>query len=589
MRTFWPVLASACLLLGSTAQARDAWQEVESRHFRVISDGTPGQARRIALQFEQIRAAFQKALPDLSQDPGQPVLVIAVKDEDGFKALLPQYWEGRNRAQPSGVFLKGPERHYVVLRLDRAGSTRFRTVYHEYFHVLASLNFPRIPLWLNEGLAEFYSRTNFTGQHVELGLPIAEHVALLRSRPWLSLSVLFDVDEDSAAYNSSHQASIFYSQSWALVHYLTLRDSRKGEKPLTKLLEDLGKGVDYRPALRRALGDFAVLEANLERYVEGNEFSFYRYSKPSLAGVSPLRPRTLGESESAAWQALFLVRNDRPVEARRLIDRALILDDSVPVAHEAMGHLHYSQGRPSEALESFHKAVELGSRSYLAHYYYGFLGHQTQSVSEQGIEASLRHAIDLRPRFAYSYTALATFYLNQVERGQEALVLARRAAKLEPGNPAILQTLAYALAVEQDFDGAADVVDEIRRHSRSSQDREILRRLDDYLRRHRGFEEEGRAPVGSGTTGDVSGTIISVTCQAPATLNLVMRTQEGFRNFVSYDANSLEYLTATQDLPRGQFNPCDDLEGRSARIRFEVDSATSRERPVSIILGELRH
>lgn len=58
-----------------------------------------------------------------------------------------------------------------------------------------------MPLWFNEGLAEYYSTFSITGdQKIVMGKPIASHVYLLRNK-MLPLRTLFQVDHKSPHYN----------------------------------------------------------------------------------------------------------------------------------------------------------------------------------------------------------------------------------------------------------------------------------------------------------------------------------------------------------------------------------------------------
>src|SRR6266567_6218210 len=75
----------------------DRWLEVRSPHFRVIGNGSEKQARKVAYQFERIRAAFQKAFPGVRVDPSAPIIVLAAKDEKTFNALTPATWKQKGQ------------------------------------------------------------------------------------------------------------------------------------------------------------------------------------------------------------------------------------------------------------------------------------------------------------------------------------------------------------------------------------------------------------------------------------------------------------------------------------------------------------
>ena len=89
------LIALALLALpGSVREARqpDRWLEARSRHFVVISNAGEKQARRVSLEFERVRTMLQRALTDAPVDVGQPVVVLAVDNEDSLRELLPQFW-----------------------------------------------------------------------------------------------------------------------------------------------------------------------------------------------------------------------------------------------------------------------------------------------------------------------------------------------------------------------------------------------------------------------------------------------------------------------------------------------------------------
>ena len=98
----------------------------------------------------------------------------------------------------------------------------YDTAFHEYVHLHLKDSLPGAPLWLNEGLAEFYGALQFARGEALLGAPILPYVYLLRSSELLPLTTLFAIDGRSPHYNEQDKSGIFYGQSWALVHYLML-------------------------------------------------------------------------------------------------------------------------------------------------------------------------------------------------------------------------------------------------------------------------------------------------------------------------------------------------------------------------------
>ena len=82
----------------------------------------------------------------------------------------------------------------------------------------------RVPVWLNEGLAEHYSTYEVYrgGREATIGAAIESHLAQLNASPLLALERLLTIEHSSPLYNEGNRRSLFYAQSWALTHMLLL-------------------------------------------------------------------------------------------------------------------------------------------------------------------------------------------------------------------------------------------------------------------------------------------------------------------------------------------------------------------------------
>src|SRR5579864_2587775 len=94
------------------------WIELRSPNFIVVTNAGEGQARRTAYQFEMIRAVFREYFGQKQESAEQPVIILAAKDENTLKAILPEYWAQRGVAHPAGMYLGGSDADYIALRLD---------------------------------------------------------------------------------------------------------------------------------------------------------------------------------------------------------------------------------------------------------------------------------------------------------------------------------------------------------------------------------------------------------------------------------------------------------------------------------------
>jgi len=165
-----------------------------------------------------------------------------------------------------GFFLPGDDVNYIALSLDPRGNP-YGTAFHEYVHLHVKDNIPNAPIWLNEGLAELYESLQFSGSDAVIGVPKQGYIWVLRQVEMLPLKTLFSIGTDSPYYNEQDKATIFYAESWALVHYLMLGD-RARQDQFKKFLQRIGNGADVAKAVESAYGiTLDALEEELRAYI----------------------------------------------------------------------------------------------------------------------------------------------------------------------------------------------------------------------------------------------------------------------------------------------------------------------------------
>src|ERR1700683_5209368 len=268
-----PLLTPA---LAPAGDKSENWLRVQSQNFTVVTNSNEKTGRRIADQFERMRSVFHVAFPHVAIDNGSPIIVLAIKDEKDFRDLEPQAYLAKGQVKLGGLFLRTPDKNYVLMRVDAEGNHPYSVIYHEYTHLLLSKSEEWLPLWMNEGLAEFYQNTDIHEKDVALGQPSPENLALLRDNKLLPLSTLFTVDTNSPYYHEENKGSIFYAESWALTHYLYIKDDVEKTHRLADYAALLENKTDSVTAATRAFGDLQQLQSNLERYNPQSRFNYFR-------------------------------------------------------------------------------------------------------------------------------------------------------------------------------------------------------------------------------------------------------------------------------------------------------------------------
>ena len=597
------LLVLAILLFSALAPARDKtenWLQVRTPHFVIVTNGSEKQGRRVADQFERMRAVFQKLFPHLQIDPDSPIVVLAIKDEKDFRALEPTEYLAKGQLKLGGLFLRSQDKNYVLMRLDAEGDHPYSVIYHEYTHLLTS-KADWMPLWMNEGLAEFYQNTDIRDKDVALGQPSPENLELLRQNRLLPLPALFTVDHNSPYYHEENKGSIFYAESWALTYYLYQKSYKDKTQSLRDYAQLLAQNVDPVTAATRAFGDLKQLQSTLEGYVRQGNYTYFKMANANEVDDSIFHVKALAATDADAVRADFLAYNGRIADARTLIDHILREDQGNVSAHETMGFLEFHEGHREEAKKWLAQAVKLDSRSYLAHYYYAAMAANGMVAPEDEaqVESSFRACIKLNPSFSPAYNGLAVFLVQRHRDLTEARMMALNAVQLDPANLSYrLNTASVLLEMERGKDAVAVIRNAM--HLAKTPEEEasaqnFLQHAEEYAKmqeQRRQYDEQMKA---EGRSTGVVTTIVTEGEIAPRTTLREQVAPKGPHRFLvgvlrnvhcDNPAMDLKVVSAgkTLDLHNGNYykieysslgvkissdlNPCHDLEGRPAKVEY---------------------
>ena len=405
--------------------------EVRSPNFRVLTNGSQHDARRIALEFEQMRAVFAVAFPKMRLTTGAPLVIFAVLTENDMKALAPAMWKDHKGPLPGGLFQHGREKQFAIVRLDQDVPGAHNVVYHEYVHTLLHSNFRWLPTWLDEGLAEFYGNTRFEGKKSYVGAP-STHVYQLRDHTIIPLQTLLVVNPWSYFRGDQTQISTFYAESWALVHYLVFGPDMEHGKKLTRFNTRLQAGDQQLKAFHEVFGDLTNVEDGLGKYIQAFTFSAYVVENSNPLREKDFSWRKLTKAESDSEIAAYrLWEHDTP-EATDLVDRALQENPALGTAHEEQAIIYFREGQDEEALREFSRACELNKTLYLSQYFKAMMTAKRQTPEQrEALRAQLLQITQINPQFAPAFVQLAMLDLAD-EQDAKALASSRKAEELEP-------------------------------------------------------------------------------------------------------------------------------------------------------------
>ena len=434
------------------------WIEVRSKHFSVITDDGERSGRGVALRFEQMRAGFASIFQKATVNLPVPLQIVAFRSNKELRQYGPVY--NGKAVELAGFFQMGEDRNFIAL--DLSAPNGWATVFHEYAHLLLNGNVKTLPLWLDEGYADFFSTFEVSGKNMAFGTFPQGYAELLVNSNWLKTAELFNMNHKSRDYNEGSRRHVLYAQSWLTVHYFLLK--RKSPQIDTYINLAERQHVPLTEAFKQAFGmTTEQFDTELRGYLRGQMMYMRAPAPPEDGGPYVIRP--LKEAEKDAILADFKFHTaDHLQEGMEEFKRIVAADPDNEVANRGLGYAYIRQRDFATAAPYLKRASENGSTDPRVHFFNAMLlshsSPETYTVNKEelgGVRAEVQKAIDLDPNYAEAYNLLA--YTDSVAgNNEEAIKTQQKAVNLSPRNNFYLMNLAsYQMRAEK-FDQAAEIL-----------------------------------------------------------------------------------------------------------------------------------
>ncbi|MGK0204139.1 MAG: tetratricopeptide (TPR) repeat protein [Planctomycetota bacterium] len=224
---------------------------VETKHYVITSDIDEAVCKSAGKVLEGALAYYCNMLGNVRNkfENGQRFKVYLFSGEQGYKRYL-EGLELRIPIHTAGVY--SPELQQLLIWNLSNRTDMLRTIRHEGFHQYFDMLAADTPVWLNEGLAEYFEVSRFNVGKPSAGVLRPRHVrtlALVRSN---ARDPLDDFMQTTPRQFYGPKASLNYSKSWALVRYLR-GGTPKVRAVFDRLVRALSKGKSRDEALAEAL------------------------------------------------------------------------------------------------------------------------------------------------------------------------------------------------------------------------------------------------------------------------------------------------------------------------------------------------
>ena len=459
--------------------------------------------REVAMRFEQMRAVFSQLLMRQKIRMSQPIEILALQNPVTYGQLAPQ-----GTSLPA-FFLRGEERVFIVVNASAADS--WRAIEHPFAHYLLDYNYPPTAPWFDEGFAEYFASLYFTDKKTELGGDpelawpgqpayseqgpgLKSLTELLNNPVWLNLTDLLEMRNRVVNGREGTHHTLFYAQSWILVHYL-LNQNRLSE---AGTYFDLVENQRF-PVAQAVQQAFGIPPAQLDQQVKDYFHSLKplqgslqeAQASPQLAPPAPQvvqelpLPGTLDDIASSnrelrPWEADALVaemelrmpehREDAIKQLQKLADDP---KTETAVAHRALSWAYVQKGDSKTAFEELRSALALNDADPWSHFGVALAAYHSATQKGKYIQGlantmeSLQFVLDEFREFAQGYNILGWARLEG--GGANGAVEAMKVAvQLSPRDEDYRLRLARAFLAAKEFDKGTAVLDRLQ-HSHNPQ------------------------------------------------------------------------------------------------------------------------
>ncbi len=463
-RRIHPTALTAALLslfVAAAAPCAAEWRRIDSPNFVVIGDVSAGTLRDVAVKFEGFRETLSRVLTARATATPVPTIVIVFPSDKAFTPFKPTY---NGKPVPiSGMFQQGRDANYIAV-VPGGGAEGFRVVFHEYAHLVVSNVIRNAPVWLSEGLAEFYSTYEIGagGREALIGRPVVHHLEELASGTLLKLDDLLAADRSSSLYNERTRQSVFYAQSWALTHRILLGEPRRTTE-LAAYVQGLSDGQAPMEAWRQAFGA-ANMDRELRDYIQNRTFRGVQYKFPDRLAKFEPTASAVPAADADAFLAGFLIEQRRHDEAAARLAQAARLEPDNTRVKLTLGLLDVSRGQHENGLKQL---MAIGDPTDWLSAYLAAVGIAATIVESPGSAESehfdaVHRLVDAagknHPAMPNALARLAMIELRSAEGAtSQTRTTIERARMMAPGREDYAFVHAQILAHLSDFGSARNV------------------------------------------------------------------------------------------------------------------------------------
>jgi len=424
------LIAFLTLAASLSAWAEPRWHRVQSGRWELYTDAgeKPGSAvLRQILEMENVFGAMALPLPESTP----PIRVVLLKNSKDFAPFR----RGENN---TGLYQAGADRDYIIL-LDTKGEETIRAARHEFVHLVLNHTSAPLPLWLEEGLAEYFSTLQRKGDKVVVGRAPTTRVEALAAGE-MDPAMQLSARRESQFFSDPSVTTTFYAQSWALTHLLMQAPGAR--QKIQQFGGLLRAGVEQTVAFQQAFGRTAEQAVREARRMAGNPVPTAEAALGAIAQISAFQPREASEIEARLVRAEALLAADRLAAAEALYTETAKLWPEDPDVLTGLGTLALRKSDHAGARQYLERALAAKNPKATTYFEYAMLIRDTRGPEALVVD-SLTRAVQQNPSLAEAWYLLGASMMRQA-RPADAIDALKRAAAILPRQSPFWEALGRA-------------------------------------------------------------------------------------------------------------------------------------------------
>jgi len=219
--------------------------EEENEHYKIITSVSKSFAHRISIFSEKMFRFYSKVFP-VSKKKIYKSRIVIFKTENEFRSLgVPSPVLGFYSPDTKGLYLYDHVNQLITREV----------LLHEGFHQFIDLILEDVPLWFNEGMAQYFQ----TAQPTRTGFKCGYFPTALNLLKALRLSSMLDFplisDEE---FRNPRKILANYAKAWGLCYFLIHYKGGKYFPVLKAYFKALRRGLDRREAYNVSFGKVSL-------------------------------------------------------------------------------------------------------------------------------------------------------------------------------------------------------------------------------------------------------------------------------------------------------------------------------------------